>query len=694
MSTYQPNADVAVAAFQRGYIPVPIMAGSKRPYGTDWQRTHWQSSEEVEAAFEQWHDDGIPGVGLLLGEPSGGLVDIDLDHPLALRLRAALLPKTEMMHDRVGRPMSHHWFRVTENLPSTRAYKMPDGATIIEIRSTGAQTVIPPSTHPTGEQYRWVGEPWGGNGPATIDGLALGSQVAMIALTAILIEGWPEQGGRHEAYLALAGATLRLRDGIHPWWANVTPLLIQLIAHETHDEEGARTRVKEVMESTLVRLRDGRPATGWTTLGELIGLDFMDRARRLVRDIEAMVGTESDRRGPSHADGDADGTAGEGVPVSRSNVDSSKVSWQRVDLGPYLRGEIVLPDPGVLVRVDEQGLMYPGRVNSLFGRSEAAKSWLALLACKQEIGRNGRAVYLDFEDHPVLMTDRIKRLGFDTRDAEDHFAYVNPGHPIAPLQYSRWGQHEPNDVGKLNASVFAELLDPKGFNPTLIVVDGMTSLYATHGLSTNDAVGTELISSWLKWLTLSGTAPEGRTVVLIDHMGKGEGDGPIGAHHKIAMVQGTALRVVVIDRPAKGRVGVMSLIVAKDRPGAIRALSDGKGKDQKIGKAVLDSTDPDRSSLTIEVPDPNEVDTPEVTDNVLAKATKRSTQSLLQDAMLARFEPPDVVIRAADLPIMLDASAGQCRTARTALMEGGFLERVPGTRVNNELYLRRPQSAG
>jgi hypothetical protein len=160
------------------------------------------------------------------------------------------------------------------------------------------------------------------------------------------------------------------------------------------------------------------------------------------------------------------------------------------------------------------------------------------------------------------------------------------------------------------------------------------------------------------------------------------------------MVQGTALRVVVIDRPAKGRVGVMSLIVAKDRPGAIRALSDGKGKDQKIGKAVLDSTDPDRSSLTIEVPDPNEVDTPEVTDNVLAKATKRSTQSLLQDAMLARFEPPDVVIRAADLPIMLDASAGQCRTARTALMEGGFLERVPGTRVNNELYLRRPQSAG
>jgi len=188
--------------------------------------------------------------------------------------------------------------------------------------------------------------------------------------------------------------------------------------------------------------------------------------------------------------------------------------------------------------------------------------------------------------------------------------------------------------------------------------------------------------------------PEGRTVVLIDHMGKGEGDGPIGAHHKIAMVQGTALRVVVIDRPAKGRVGVMSLIVAKDRPGAIRALSDGKGKDQKIGKAVLDSTDPDRSSLTIEVPDPNEVDTPEVTDNVLMKATKRSTQSLLQDAMLARFEPPDVVIRAADLPIMLDASEGQCKRARAALMEGGFLERVPGKHADNALYLRRPPSAG
>ena len=75
--------------------------------------------------------------------------------------------------------------------------------------------MIPPSIHPSGESYRWEGTPWGGeDGPAVVNGRVLATQVALLALGTVLLDGWPKQGSRHEAYLALAGGLLRQGDGI------------------------------------------------------------------------------------------------------------------------------------------------------------------------------------------------------------------------------------------------------------------------------------------------------------------------------------------------------------------------------------------------------------------------------------------------------------------------------------------------
>jgi hypothetical protein len=276
-------------------------------------------------------------------------------------------------------------------------------------------------------------------------------------------------------------------------------------------------------------------------------------------------------------------------------------SWAAVDLEPYLMGQVVMPEPSVLIRTDGKGLMYPGRVNVLFGASESAKSWIALFVCQQEMDAGERALYLDFEDMPEGTVARQLALGAAPDDIAQQFRYVHPEGPIADLQRYRFGA-QPTPDGEASARVFWALVE--SFDPTIAVVDGMTVLYGLHGHDTNDAGNTDVITGWLKQLTRAGRT----TVLVIDHTGKGAGPGasPIGAHHKTAMVQGTSLRVDVISRPMRGAVGTMRLIVFKDRPGAVREIST-KATEQVAGLVTLDSTEPGITRMKVEPVDENDV---------------------------------------------------------------------------------------
>lgn len=106
-------------------------------------------------------------VGLVLGTPSGGLIDIDLDCPQAIALAPTFLPPTEWVHGRPGAPRSHWWYVEPGEVPTTSQFRAPNGTMIVEFRSTGGQTVVPPSVNKDGEQSTWHGPtdsnglPWG-----------------------------------------------------------------------------------------------------------------------------------------------------------------------------------------------------------------------------------------------------------------------------------------------------------------------------------------------------------------------------------------------------------------------------------------------------------------------------------------------------------------------------------------------------
>ena len=149
--------DVAISYCRRGWSVIPVPHRSKNPGFNGWERMRLKE-DDLPAHFN-----GRPqNIGVLLGQPSGGLVDIDLDTPEAIDLATIYLPATSAVFGRKSKPRSHYLYRCTGPI-DTKSYKNPVGNTeIFRLGSTGAQTVFPGSTHQdTGELIHWddEGEP-------------------------------------------------------------------------------------------------------------------------------------------------------------------------------------------------------------------------------------------------------------------------------------------------------------------------------------------------------------------------------------------------------------------------------------------------------------------------------------------------------------------------------------------------------
>jgi hypothetical protein len=142
--------DAVVTYLARGWHPLPIPARSKDPGFKKWQEFSC-TTDDVDSAFT-----GNGNVGLLLGAPSAGLVDVDLDALETVAIAPALLPPTRLVSGRPGNPRSHFWYVADPSETRTTKFQYtlknnPEKLTLVELRGTGGQTVVSPSTHPDGD---------------------------------------------------------------------------------------------------------------------------------------------------------------------------------------------------------------------------------------------------------------------------------------------------------------------------------------------------------------------------------------------------------------------------------------------------------------------------------------------------------------------------------------------------------------
>lgn len=164
--------NAAFAYTTRGFRVVPVPPRKKGPVHDGWQNLRL-GFDDLPQYFNGTF--GAGNLGVLLGEPSGDLVDVDLDCPEAIELVDEFLPPTHVVTGRASAPGSHRWYLA----PGVKTKKHRDPVTnkmIVELRSTGAQTLVGPSVHPSGEEYDHLD-----GVPPTVDGADLAARVAALA---------------------------------------------------------------------------------------------------------------------------------------------------------------------------------------------------------------------------------------------------------------------------------------------------------------------------------------------------------------------------------------------------------------------------------------------------------------------------------------------------------------------------------
>lgn len=206
---------------------------------------------------------GDYNVGVLLG---GDLVDVDLDDDLAVRIAPEVLPYT-LTYGRQSRRRSHYLYRLDDGSIDTTKWKLPNGTMLLELRSSGAQSVIPPSIHPSGEQYEW--DEYDNavlddlvDKVTAIDADTLRRSCSLLAFLTALAHAWLPSV-RHELALATAGYLAKsgtTRDDARRF--------VRIVAVAAGDDE-VHDRIRAV-EDTYTRLNRGEAVAGYSVLKDFL----------------------------------------------------------------------------------------------------------------------------------------------------------------------------------------------------------------------------------------------------------------------------------------------------------------------------------------------------------------------------------------------------------------------------------------
>ncbi len=246
----------------------------------------------------------------------------------------------------------------------------------------------------------------------------------------------------------------------------------------------------------------------------------------------------------------------------RAPDNSEPTTWEPLDLGPYLRGEIERPEPSLgIARSDGVRVVYLGREHAIVGATESGKSWFSLACVAAELAAGKHVLYIHFEESDAGSTiERLQLLGVDHAVILARLRFVGPCRAVRP----EW---------------LAALLNPM---PTLVVLDGVNEGMALHGADQDtggwSSFRRQLIQPCLK---------VGAAVLACDHVPMAR-DGArrdaYGTVHKGNTLDGARIALENVQPFGTRMRGVSHVFVTKDRPGSLRA----RGKSTKTpGKTYM-----------------------------------------------------------------------------------------------------------
>jgi hypothetical protein len=341
-------------------------------------------------------------------------------------------------------------------------------------------------------------------------------------------------------------------------------------------------------------------------------------------------------------------------PEENTDQPARTRSWAAQDLTSVLDGSYVPPQPTVGHRDDGIGLFYPGKISSIASESEAGKTWLALLACLQEINGGRHVLYVDFEDDAGGVVGRLLALGANPRDVRNQFHYVRP-------------DARPTDIDLLDLAQLLQL------HPSLAIVDGVTEAMAMFGTELKDNTDIAKFGRTL----LRPIADSGAAVVTLDHVVKStENRGryaSLGGGHKVNGLNGSMYMLENIRPFGIGVAGRSRIRIAKDRPAQLRkhALPHSSGL-HWFADLVIDSQDEQYAEAHLYPPKPVAEEAPQDTED------KR--QQELQTAILAVIAKAAQPLSKAGIEDRVTGKAADKRRALAALVDDKRVVATPGPR--------------
>ena len=252
-------AQAAIEDYQQGIYSVPIPPATKAPKRKKWPELRL-GPDEIPRAFASTSNRGrLLGIEPPHDTGNGFIVCVDLDTPQALTIAPTWLPPTGEIGGR-GESSRSHWFYECSPPPPTTRYTTPRGIRLLEVLSTGAQVLVPPSVHPSGDPYLWDQR-----GPrCRVQSADLLAACGVLASATMLARHWPPKGTRQHAALALAGALRRSN-----WTPEAIERFIRSVADAASDEEA--TKRGKTGASTCQRLARQEDTSGWPTLARIFG---------------------------------------------------------------------------------------------------------------------------------------------------------------------------------------------------------------------------------------------------------------------------------------------------------------------------------------------------------------------------------------------------------------------------------------
>ncbi len=291
-STQNPNTERIAHAekcaryyLKRKWSPIPIPSGGKRPRLTDWP--NFDLTDDY-----IWPE---PGVGIILGERSEGLIDIDLDCVEAIAAASTILPKTLYKFGRKSKPLSHYLYQVKDlvgQMPS-KFTDPEDGEVLVEFRFSyykngklnGLQTVFPPTIHPSGEIVTWSDkEVLSTNEPSEETYSDLSKSVKELVAICLVAKRW-QSGSRHDLALAFGGflAHADMEE------QNATRLMQGICLAAGDPEVDDRVRA---LSDSYNKLEEGEPTSGSDRLSDLLSDKIVAKVQQLL-DIKSSYDREN-----------------------------------------------------------------------------------------------------------------------------------------------------------------------------------------------------------------------------------------------------------------------------------------------------------------------------------------------------------------------------------------------------------------